>query len=200
MNKMEAIKVASGYRAMASTIDAVKQSKSRLLSVGKMLGGDTGKAIKKLGCNFVVYSPFLMQYGHVVDESDGSKTFVPDGVSKSENDIPEGAVVFQGAYFGGNDFATLISDAFTREQIDGMIRSSNTIAVLFAAGGFAVIFLVLMFVAFGKLISVMTLPVAAFMFAMAIKHGIHAETLRRKEIIGIKDFVYDFFLPEKRGR
>jgi hypothetical protein len=196
---MEAIKVASGYRALSSTIDAVKQSKSRLLSIGKMFGGDAREVVKRQGCDFVVYTPFLMQYGHVVDKDDGSKTFVPIGAVENKNDIPKGTVVFQGAYFGGNDFASLISNTFTQEQIDGMIGASNTKAVLFAAGGFATIFLVMMFVAFGKFISVMSLPVAVMMFAMAIKHKIHAETLRQKKIIGIKDFIYDFFFLRKGG-
>jgi len=196
MNKkkvvLTVIKVASGWHAAAMTVKNVKESGSRIARLWRVFS-DANHPPKpdKMGKKFMVYSPFVYQFGEWSKEKNagGGFDFESVDVVQSLDQIPAGKPYSRGAYFVGDDYAELMKMAFTPEQIDGMVKGFELRKALFLIGGMTTIILSVMFMIFGKWVAVISLPPALAMLSMSIKNGIAADTLTVQKPVDLKDYL-----------
>lgn len=189
-----ALKVVTGYHAVARTASSVTDSVGRLKSLFGLMDVKSKKAIRPKGMRYTVFSPYLFQYGEK-NQIDGREIFVPEGVADSPSDIPEGKTVFKGAYFCGDHFGGLIDDVFTEAQQAEMIHGAEIKKLILVTGAVSSLAIILMFALTGRIFALASLPVTVLLFIYAVKFGIYAETLRAKKIMGLRDYFrrYGFF-------
>ncbi len=195
MNKkkvaLTALKVASGWHAASMTVKNVKESGGRIARLWQLFSGaNRPPKPDKGGKKFVVYSPFLYQFGEWSKEKNaaGEFYFEPTDAVDSMDKIPKGKPWTKGAYTIGDDYAELMKMTFTPEQISEMIKSFELRKALFLIGGVTTIILSVMFMIFGKWVAVISIPPALAMLSMAIKNGIQAETLYVLRPVDLKDY------------
>lgn len=179
---MTALKVTSGYSAIARTVSGIKESAGRLGSLTSLF---RKPPVIRNGAHYVVYTPFLFQYGRIENG-----IFMPDGVAENKDDIPsgDGITYFKGAYFAGNDFGEMIGSLFTPAQIEEMIDGAGLRKSLLAMGAATIIVIAFLFAAFGKPVGLASLPAAGLLLTFAIRNGIYAERLQRRQMIGLADY------------
>ena len=97
---------------------------------------------------------------------------------------------FTQQYFVGDDFAALLNKAFTHEQIADMTASAATRKNLFVSMGVVVLVMIAVFVMLGKPNSLWSLSIGTALLFTGWKHGVFAERLRQKRIIGLREYLF----------
>lgn len=186
---LKTVKFGTGYHAIARTASEARGAFRRLGSLFDLLARDQRKQIvRPNGERYVVFTPYLYQYGTYTRMEDGQAVFMPEGVANSLNEVPPGKVVQKGAYFCGNDFGALIDDVFTPEQQEEMIYGAQIKKAIVVTGAVSTLVIIVGFVLTGRWFALASLPMVALFLAMAIKYGVYIERLRAKEIIGLSEY------------
>lgn len=187
------LKLASGYHSAATIASNAKTSISRIRELaGSVLSSKSDHLQDKDAYAFKVFSPFLYQYGHTESGADGAAFFVPEGTVHDKKDIPAGKDWYKGAWFGGNSFSELMTDAFTPEQLDRMSGEAETRKHLFAIGALIIFALSVMFLFFGKWFGLASVPSAIFLLVSALRNGIYVETVRTLKVVTAKEYVAEY--------
>ena len=194
-----AVKVASGYYAISRTAGEIKENGGRFWGSikGTFLKSATPKPVNSGDFKYRVYTPFLFQYGSIVENA-GVRNFVPEGQVDDASKIPKNEdgsrkMFFEGAWFVGDDFAEMMDSAFTPEQQTRSIKDYNLRKNLYLIGAATIVALCVLFALFGKIYGLFSLPAAIVLTVFALRNGINAETIKSKSITSIGDYM------KKRG-
>lgn len=183
------LKIATGYHAISRTVGDSKQSWSRIKSLFSRTEGSKLADCESGAFKYRVYNPDAYQYGDVVKLENGEFQFIPDGSADSVDEAKKsGKTILRGAWFGGDDFPSLISASFTEEQINQMINGHEIRKTLFVIGFAMIVLLSLMFAAFGQFVGLLSLPMAVAIGTFAIKNGMQAEALKFKKLVDYREY------------
>lgn len=176
------LRYGSGFEAAARTVTGIKESFGRLGSLLMLIKGNAN-SVDRGNNRYVVFSPYLYQYGRIEDGN-----FLPEGTVSDVGEVPPGYAWYKGAYFTGNDFGELIAGVFTAEQIAEMISGADIRKALLIIGAATILALSVMFAAFGKWYGLASLPAVLALVSFAIKNGVYAARLRSRKMIGLSDY------------